>query len=107
MKLIFSDSKQEFLKALYPLYRIAWIDRFIKNLQQPQVNMPTGENASTEKFILSLGICFCLFAKNKPALMRDGRVLKEYVNKYAAKIPDTEVPLVQAKLFELINKISK
>jgi hypothetical protein len=106
IKSVFSDPKQEFLSALYPLRRIAWIDHFIKNLKQPHVNMPIGENASTERFIVSVGVCFCLFVKNKPDLMKYGRSLKKYVNKYAAETPHTEAPLVQAKLVELINKIS-
>ncbi|MCE3238039.1 MAG: hypothetical protein K0R24_1020 [Gammaproteobacteria bacterium] len=107
MQPVSSDPKHEFLNALYPLRRITWIDHFIKNLKQSHVNMPMGENASTERFIVSAGLCFCLFVKNKSQLMKYGKSLKKYINKYAAETPYTEAPLVQAKLSELMNKFSK
>jgi len=107
MKLGFSDPKKEFLNALYPLRRIAWINEFIKNAEQKHINVPIGENAPTERFILSLSLCFCLFAKNQSSLMKYGELLKKYVNDYAAQVPETEAPLVKAKLAQLISKISK
>ncbi len=69
--------------------------------------MPEGENANTERFILGLLICLCLFTKNHSSLMKYGKLLKNYTNDYAANIPDAQAPLITHKLNEFIAKTAK
>lgn len=100
------DPKEEFISVLYPLRRVTWVNNFIKKIQQSQMDMPTGKNADTEKFILGLALCFCLFIKNHSSLMRYGKPLKNYTDKYAAHVQTTQAPFIKNKLYELINKSS-
>lgn len=101
------DPKKELIDSLHPFRRIVWVDNFIKKVQKPQIIMPKGTNAHTEKFLLGLALCFCLFMKNNASLMKHGQSLKNYTNKYAQQVPLSEQPLISQKLTELMNRLSK
>jgi len=101
------DPKEELISALRPLRRVTWVSHFIKKIQRPQMDMPKGRNANTEKFILGLALCLCLFMKNHSSLMRYGKPLKNYTNKHATYVHATQAPLIKNKLSELLNKFSK
>lgn len=100
------DPKEELISALRPLRRVIWVSNFIKKMQRPQINMPKGKHANTEKFILGLSLCLCLFMKNHSSLIRYGKPLKNYTNKHAAHVLPTQAPLIKNKLYALIDKFS-
>ena len=100
------DAKEELLDALRSL-NINWVEKFIKKLEKPQTNLPQGENADTETCILLLYISFLIFENNKAVLMKKGKLLKEIIGNYAAKVPFSHFDFVNDKFYELINMKKK
>lgn len=101
------DPKEELISVLHPLRRVTWVSHFIKKVQQPQTGMPKGKNANTEKFILGLALCFCLFMKNHSSLMRYGKSLKNYTKNYALQVEITQASLIRTKFDELLLRVAK
>jgi hypothetical protein len=100
----FLDPGQELMQALFPLRRITWVNHFIKKVKQPGMAIPKTKNENTEKFLLGLALCLCLFMKNQSSLIKYGKLLKMYTAKYAKQVPVEEAPFIVSKLNELIQR---
>ena len=94
-------AKEELLNALSP-FNINWIKNFTKTIAQTQ--MPQGKNANTENYILGLYISFILFENNTAQLMKHGELLRKYLKKYGAKVPDSHFSFVNDKFNEFLEK---
>ncbi len=102
------NAKEEFLNALRPIGKKTMLTRnLIKVLEKKQTKMPSGKNSNTEKFILGLSVSYCLFNKNKAALLKHGDPLKQYTKNYAERVPATQADLVTEKFNELLSKNKK